>query len=127
MEHAGIGGDAKVQRQEAVVESTPVPDVSNDAEDRDQEHQRIEHMVGGERCAPVELANVRRQVRRPIEGAPKDPCDDQRDLDEPDAAKWDIDPERPRRARDVVEEEPKGTEKNDQRRNNPVEGDCGRS
>jgi hypothetical protein len=68
-----------------------VPDVSDDAEDRDQEHQRIEQMVGNERRASVELANVRRQVRRPIEGAPEDPCDDQSQIDKPDAA-MDIDP-----------------------------------
>ena len=62
MEHAWIGGDAKVRRQETVIEGTPVPDVSDDAGDWDQEHQRIEQLLGNKRRTPVELTNKPRQA-----------------------------------------------------------------
>ena len=60
MKHARIGSDAKIQLGESVVEGAAMPDISDDPENRDEDHQHIEEMMRRKRSAAIELANVRR-------------------------------------------------------------------
>lgn len=78
--------------------------------------------MSGERHPSIEFADIGRLVRE----APNKSRDNQREINEPDAT-MNIGPKWPRRALDLVEEQPEAAEKDNQRRHNPVESDSGRS
>src|ERR1700722_2928688 len=126
MKHARIRSDAKIQLGESIVEDASMPDKGDDPENRDEDHQHVQKMVRRKRGAAIELANVRRQIRRLVRRPPHKSADDKREIDKPDAA-MDVDPEWPRFLRDVVEQEAERSEKNDQRRDDPVKRDGGRA
>ena len=125
MKHIAIGGDAEVQPGKPIVEDAPVPHERDESENRDEDHQHIEEMMRRERKAAIELANVRRQIRRLVRRPPYKPGDDEGEIDKPDAA-MDIDPECARFLRNVVEQETQRSEKHDQRRDGPMKRDGGR-
>src|SRR5258708_7553333 len=126
MKHARIGSDPKIQLGESVVEGAAVPDISDDPENRDEDHQRIKKVMRRKRNAAIELANVRRVIRRLVRNSPHKPGDDEGEIDKPDAA-MNVDPEWARFLRDVVKQETQRSEKNDQRRDGPMEADGGRT
>ena len=47
--------------------------------------------MGGGRDPPIKRAEIRRQFRRPILGAPREPRQNEGEIDEPDAS-VDVDP-----------------------------------
>jgi hypothetical protein len=73
----------------------------------------------GERCAAAKFADIRRQVRRLVRGPPEEPRDHQSKIEQADAD-VNIDPERPRLSRNIVEKKPKGVEEDDQRGGRPM-------
>src|ERR1700760_4629087 len=79
-----------------------------------------------ERRAAIELANVRGQIRGCVRHSPHKPGDDEGEIDEPHAA-MNVDPERSRFLWNVVEQETERSEKNDQRGDDPVKRDGGRT
>ena len=103
-----------------------MPDVRDNPENRDEDHQRIEEMVRRKRNAAIELANVGRKIRWLVRRSPHKSGDDEGEIDKPDAT-MDVDPERTRLLRDILEQETQRSEKNDQRSDGPVEGDGGRA
>ena len=107
MEDAGIRGDAKVQLGESIVEGPSMPDKGDEPENRDHDHQRIEEVVRRKRNPPIELADVGRQIGRFVRDSPSKSGDDEREIDEPDAA-VEVDPERARFLRDLVKQQTQG-------------------
>jgi hypothetical protein len=83
-------------------------------------------MVRRERNAAIKLAKVERQIGRFVRCPPHKSGDDEGEINKPDAA-MDVDPERARLLWNVIEQETHGSEKNDQRRDDPVEDDSGRA
>ncbi len=129
MKDARIRIDAKIQLGETIVEGASVPNIRDKSEDRNEDHQSVKQMVRGERNAAIKLANVERRIGRFVRCPPYKSGDDEGEINKPDAA-MNIDPEwaRPflweyRRTRDPGV--PRKTT-NDQRRDDPVEGDSGR-
>ena len=126
MKHARIRSDAKIQLGESIVEDASMPDKGDKSENRDEDHQHIKKMMRRKRKAAIELANVGRRVGRLVRRSPHKSGDDKDEIDKPDAA-MDIDPERARLLRDIVEQETQRPKKNDQRRDGPMEADGGRA
>ena len=76
-------------------------------------------MVHGERCSAAELADIRPKVRRLVRGPPENSRDHQSEINQSDAD-VNIDPERPRRARNIIEQKPQAAEEDDQCGDRPV-------
>ncbi len=112
MKDARICSDAKVQFGQPVVKGASVPDKGDKPENRDEDHQSIQETVRRKRKSTIELANVGRQIGRLVRRPPPKSGDDQGEIDKPDAA-MDVDPERARLLRDVVEQETQRSEKHD--------------
>jgi hypothetical protein len=68
----------------------------------------------GERCSAAELADIRPKVRRLMRGPPENPRDHRGKINQSDAD-VNIDPERPRSSRNIIEQKPQAAEENDQR------------
>ena len=112
MKDARICGDAKVQFGQPVVKGASVPHKGDKPENRDDDHQSIQETVRRKRKSTIELADVGRQIGRLVRRPPPKSGDDQGEIDKPDAA-MDVDPERARLLRDVVEQETQRSEKHD--------------
>ena len=56
----GVRGDAEIQLEDPIVERPPLRDTRHDADDRNEEHQDVEQIMHGERCAAAEFADIRR-------------------------------------------------------------------
>jgi hypothetical protein len=119
MKDGGVRGDAEIQLEDPIVERPPVPEARNDADDRNKEHQDVEQIMDNERCAAAEFVGIRRQVRRPVRGPPEEPRNRESKIEQADAD-VDIDPERPRLSRNIVEKKAKGAEEEDQRGGRPM-------
>ena len=72
-----------------------------------------------ERCSTAELADIRMKVRRLVFGPPENPRDHQGKINQSDAD-VNIDPERPRFSRNIIEQKPQSAEENDQCGDRPV-------
>jgi len=81
MKDGGIRGDAKIQLEDAIVEQPAVPDPRHDTDNWNDEHEDVEQVMHEKRRAAVELADVRRKVRRLVLGAPEEPRDNQNRID----------------------------------------------
>ena len=108
-----IRGNPKVQLKDTVVERSPMPDPRHDADDWNSDHEYIEEVVHSHRRTAAELPNTRWKGRRFVGGPPEEPCNHQSEIDQANAD-VDVDPEWPRLPRNLVDQEPKGAEKEDQ-------------
>src|SRR6185437_9510994 len=119
MEDRPVRRDAEIQLEETIVKHPAMPDIGDDPDRGDGQHQNVHEMVRPRRCAPPECADARGHGRRPVGRPPPEPRDHQRKINQADRAMH-VDPERPRRLRDIVEQEAKAAQEHDQRGEGPM-------